>query len=107
MLNFLVVCNVPMTFERQLPTSGQQNLGGTTLIRRREAEYKCQRLTKAEKKMFCNASSDRTLKGSQRCRTISVLQQAGAGRIFLLVTQDDILVDEIDQDDFTAQVPVP
>jgi hypothetical protein len=29
MLIFLVVCNVPMTFQRQLPTSGQQNLGGT------------------------------------------------------------------------------
>jgi hypothetical protein len=33
MLIFLVVGNVAMTFERQLPTSGQQNLGGTGDLR--------------------------------------------------------------------------
>ena len=41
--------------------------GRHTLIAREEAEYKCQPLTKAQKKMFGNASSDRTLKGSRRC----------------------------------------
>jgi hypothetical protein len=88
MLDFLVVCNVPMTFQWQLPTSEQQDLGSTGCLCG-EAEYESQRLTKAKKKMFGNEPDDLTLKGGKRCRTMTVLQEAdsphGHSRWIILV----------------------
>jgi hypothetical protein len=93
MVNFLVVCNLPMTFQRQLPRSGQQNLGGTDDYAG-EAVYERQRLTKAKKKMFGKETGDRTLKGVRRCRTmtddrspieIARLSRLGPGAIILAV----------------------
>jgi hypothetical protein len=50
-----------MTFQRQLPRSGQQNLGGTDDYAG-EAEYECPRLTKVKNKLFGKEPGDRTVK---------------------------------------------
>jgi hypothetical protein len=44
---------------------------------------------KAKKKMFGNERGQRTLKGSERCRTMTALQEAGGGLIFGLAIQGD------------------
>jgi len=77
-----------MTFEWQLPTSGQQDLDSTADYAG-EAEYQSQQLPKAKKKMFGNEPGDRTLKGSKLYRTMTVLRVAGGALILLLVTPGD------------------